>query len=89
MTTTADPISDDFEEWAEDYMDPINEILFEMRDDGGSPEEIALFLLHRAVAELRIAGNTRGEAHSLLSEHLHYSIDCAYQADGLNVMGTA
>lgn len=92
MTTTAEtpsPISDDFSTWAEGYMDPLNEVLFDMRQDGGTPEEIALFLLHRAVAELLLAQKTRGEAHQLLSEHLHYSVATFYRFDGLNVAGTA
>jgi hypothetical protein len=82
-------ISEDFRTWAEGHMDPLNQVLFDMRDDGGSPEEIALFLLHRAVAELCMAQRTRGESHKLLSEHLHYSVDSVFRFDGLDVMGTA
>jgi hypothetical protein len=92
MTTTpitAPTISEDYRTWAEGHMDPLNQVLFDMRDDGGSPEEIALFLLHRAVAELAINGKTRGDTHKLLAEHLHYSVDSMFRVDGLDVMGTA
>jgi hypothetical protein len=82
-------ISEDFRTWAEGHMDPLNQVLFDMRDDGGSPEEIALFLLHRAVAELALNGKTRGESHKLLSEHLHYSVDSVFRFDGLDIAGTA
>ncbi len=70
-------------------MDPLNEVLFDMRDDGGSPVEIALFLIHRAVAELALDGVSRGEAHRLLSDHVHLSVSGIYAYDGLNVEGTA
>jgi hypothetical protein len=83
------PISEGFETWAKSFMDPLNQVLFDMRDDGGSPEEIALFLLHRAVAELALNGKTRGESHKLLAEHLHYSVDSVFRFDGLDIAGTA
>jgi hypothetical protein len=93
MTTTPTPsqppISEGFETWAKSFMDPLNQVLFDMRDDGGSPEEIALFLLHRAVAELCMAQRTRGESHKLLAEHLHYSVDSVFRFDGLDIAGTA
>jgi hypothetical protein len=82
-------ISEDYQVWAEGFMDPLNQVLFDMRDDGGSPEEIALFLLHRAVAELALNGKTRGESHKLLAEHLHYSVDSVFRFDGLDIAGTA
>jgi hypothetical protein len=82
-------ISEDYQVWAQGYMDPLNQVLFDMRDDGGSPEEIALFLLHRAVAELALNGKTRGESHKLLAEHLHYSVDSVFRFDGLDIAGTA
>lgn len=84
-----DLIEPGYREWAEAFMDPLNEVLFDMRDDGGSPLEIALFLIHRAVAELALDGVSRGEAGQLLREHLHFSITGIYAYDGLNVEGTA
>ena len=87
--TTLGLIEPGYREWAEDYMDPLNEVLFDMRDDGGSPLEIALFLVHRAVAELVLDGVSRGEAHKMLSEHVHMSVSSLYAYDGLNVEGTA
>ena len=75
--------------WATEYMDPLNEVLFEMKDDGGTPVEIALFLVHRAVVEMIMGQVPRGQAQKILHEHLHHSVAAMYAYDGLNVEGTA
>ena len=88
MTTTVE-LDPEYRLWATEYMDPLNEVLFEMKDDGGTPVEIALFLVHRAVVEMIMGKVSRGQAQKILHEHLHYAVSAMYAYDGLDVEGTA
>lgn len=53
-------------EWALPWMDPLNAVLFDMKEDGGHPQEIATVLITRAAVELAMHGMPKGEVETEL-----------------------
>lgn len=67
-------------EWALEWMDPLNEVLFDMAEDGGHPQEIVAVLVTRAVAELAMQFQPRAHVEVQLRKAVNDALDGVFGA---------